>query len=123
MFGAFPMILIAVILYNLTMFGGGAAGHDIVALLDQNFTLPMFSGDKWKISLGDPHRQARDHQSRAIDADLHRRPGGVPDAQGLRHRPFFFIMAMCLFDVVAGYTISIVAAKRDFSVSPHGSDY
>jgi hypothetical protein len=26
---------------------------------------------------------------------------------------------MCLFDVVAGYTISIVAAKRDFSMAPH----
>ena len=26
---------------------------------------------------------------------------------------------MCLFDVVAGYTISIVAAKRDLSVAPH----
>ena len=53
MFGAFPLILIAVVLYNLTVFGGGAAGHDIVSLLAQSFTIPIFSGDKWKISLGD----------------------------------------------------------------------
>jgi hypothetical protein len=26
---------------------------------------------------------------------------------------------MCLFDVVAGYTISLVAAKRDLSMAPH----
>jgi hypothetical protein len=26
---------------------------------------------------------------------------------------------MCLFDVIAGYTISIIAARRDMSVIPH----
>ena len=30
---------------------------------------------------------------------------------------FFFITAMALFDVVAGFTISIVAAKRDLGVA------
>jgi F0F1-type ATP synthase assembly protein I len=39
--------------------------------------------------------------------------------------PFFFIVGMCLFDVVAGYTITIITAKRDVSVAPHdhGNDY
>ena len=31
--------------------------------------------------------------------------------------PFFFIMMMALFDIVAGFTISIVAAKRDLGVA------
>jgi hypothetical protein len=26
---------------------------------------------------------------------------------------------MCLFDVVAGYTISIIAARRDLELRPH----
>ena len=32
------------------------------------------------------------------------------------------IIAMCLFDVVARYTISIIAAKRDLSVAPRDGD-
>jgi len=31
---------------------------------------------------------------------------------------FFFIVLMCLFDVIAGFTISSVAAKREISVAP-----
>ena len=31
--------------------------------------------------------------------------------------PFFLIMMMALFDIVAGFTISIVAAKRDLGVA------
>ena len=33
--------------------------------------------------------------------------------KGFGTSTFFLITAMCLFDVVAGYTISIIAAKRD----------
>ena len=43
--------------------------------------------------------------------------------KGFGTSPFFFITAMCLFDTVAGYTISIIAAKRDVNVMPaHGYD-
>jgi len=30
--------------------------------------------------------------------------------------------AMCLFDVVAGYTVSIIATKRDLSMAPRDGD-
>ena len=54
MLGPFPIILIAVVLYNLTLFGGAAAGqHDMAAILAQSFTINMFSGDGWKVTLGD----------------------------------------------------------------------
>jgi hypothetical protein len=36
--------------------------------------------------------------------------------KGFSTSAFFLITMMCLFDVVAGYTISIVAAKRDLNV-------
>ena len=39
--------------------------------------------------------------------------------KGFGTSTFFLITAMCLFDVVAGYTISIIAARRDLSVIPH----
>jgi len=54
MLRAFPMILLAVLAYNAVAFVSGAAGqHDINAVLGQNFSIPMFSGDKWKITAGD----------------------------------------------------------------------
>ena len=39
--------------------------------------------------------------------------------KGFGTSTFFLLTAMCLFDVVAGYTISLVAAKRDLSMAPH----
>jgi hypothetical protein len=43
--------------------------------------------------------------------------------KGFSTSTFFLITAMCLFDVVAGYTISIVAARRDLGVMPVDRDY
>ena len=53
MLRAFPLILISVLLYNGMAFIGGAAGHDTAALLAQSFTVHLFSGDGWKVTLGD----------------------------------------------------------------------
>ena len=39
--------------------------------------------------------------------------------KGFGTSAFFFVMGMCLFDVVAGYSISIVAARRDLHMLPH----
>jgi len=39
--------------------------------------------------------------------------------KGFATSAFFLLTAMCLFDVVAGYTISIVSARRDLMV-PRG---
>jgi hypothetical protein len=36
--------------------------------------------------------------------------------KGFSTSVFFLITAMCLFDVVAGYSISIVASRRDMNV-------
>ena len=38
--------------------------------------------------------------------------------KGFATSTFFLITLMCLFDVVAGYTVSIVTAKRDVAVVP-----
>jgi hypothetical protein len=42
--------------------------------------------------------------------------------KGFASTPFFFIMIMTLFDVVAGYTISIVAAEHDLGLGRAGTD-
>ena len=138
MLRVFPMILIAVIAYNILVFSSGAVGQrDIAALLDKGFSLALFSGDIWKISLGDTfvtgalallfveiikaagttHREIINHGLSMLTF-----VGAVVEflvLKGFGTSTFFLITAMCLFDVVAGYTISIVAAKRDLSMAPH----
>jgi hypothetical protein len=42
--------------------------------------------------------------------------------KGFATTPFFMIMFMTLFDVVAGYTISIVAAEHDLGLGRAGTD-
>jgi hypothetical protein len=134
---AFPLILIAVLAYNVLIFVGGAMGHDAPSLLGQNFLVTVFSGDIWKISLGDglmalalallfieivkatrtTRRAILNHAFSVLTFVVALVEFIV--LKGFGTSTFFFITMLCLFDVVAGYTISIVAAKRDLSVAPH----
>lgn len=135
MLGPFPAIVIAVLLYNLTLFGGAAAGqHDMAAILAQNFTIRMFSGDAWKVTVGDLFllltlallfvetiKAARSSSREIVNHALSMVTFVVAMAEflvikGFATSVFFLITAMCLFDVVAGYTISIISAKRDMSI-------
>jgi hypothetical protein len=141
MLRAFPMILISVVLYNAMVFGGVASGHDVVALLAQSFTLHLFSGDVWKVTLGDLFLAAsllflffetvkatRSSTRELINHGLSMLTFTAAlvefiTLKGFGTSTFFFITAMCLFDVVAGYTISIIAAKRDLQVVRTGHGY
>lgn len=135
MLGPFPVILIAVILYNLTLFGGAAAGqHDMAAILGRNFTVHMFSGDGWKVTVSDLFvalallllfveiiKATRASERTIVNHALSTLnfAGAITEflvLKGFATSAFFLICAMSLFDVVAGYTISIVAAKRDLMV-------
>jgi hypothetical protein len=132
---AFPLILIVVVIYNLAFFGGDMTGHhDMQALQDQSFALKMFSGDVWRITVSDMfevlalvmlfvetvkaarsgHRAILNHAFSMLTF-----VGALVEflvLKGFSTSAFFLITAMCLFDVVAGYTISIVAARRDLAV-------
>jgi hypothetical protein len=138
MLGAFPTILIAVILYSVVALVGGASHHDMQAWLSGGFEIKMFSGDLWRITVGDlfilaslgmlfvevvkatstNRREILNHAFSMLTfvialiefITLH----------GFATSVFFLIMMMAAFDVVAGYTISIVTAKRDLSVVPSG---
>lgn len=133
---AFPMILVAVLAYNLVVFGGATTGHDTAGLLAQHFALTVMSGDVWKISLGDglvalallllfvetvkaartSHREILNHALSLVTFIVALVEFIV--LKGFGTSVFFLITAMCLFDVVAGYTIAIIAAKRDLSMTP-----
>ena len=98
--------------------------------------MTVFSGDIWKITLGDgllalallllfvetikaahtSHREILNHALSLLTFI-----GALVEfitLKGFGTSVFFLITGMCLFDVVAGYTISIIAAKRDLSVAP-----
>ena len=68
---------------------------------------------------GDPHRPAA--RSSTMRLSMLTFIGALVEfitLKGFGTSTFFFITAMCLFDVVAGYTISIIAARRDLSMIP-----
>ena len=136
MLRAFPKMLIAVLAYNVLIFGGGAMGHAADALLAQHVPVTVVSGDVWKISLGDglvalslvllfieiikatrtSRREILNHALSTLTL-----MGAVAEfavVKGFGTSTFFLITLMCLFDVVAGYTVSIVTAKRDVALVP-----
>ena len=129
MLRAFLMILLA--------FSDPAAGDDVTALLAQAIKIKVLSGDLWKITASDgfvvatllllfietvkatrtEHREILNHGLSLLTFI-----GALVEfvvLKGFGTSTFFFITAMCLFDVVAGYTISIITARRDMSVIPH----
>ena len=137
---AFPMILIAVLVYNALVFGARALGHDATALLAQSFPLTVLSGDVWKISLGDgllalslallfietlkaartSHRAFLNHALALLTF-----AGALTEfilLKGFGSSIFFLIVLMCLFDVVAGFSISVVAGKRDRAMAAAEQD-
>jgi hypothetical protein len=136
MLRAFPKMLIAVLVYNALIFGGGAMGRTADTLLAQNIPVTVVSGDVWKISLGDglvalalvllfieiikatrtSRREILNHALSTLTL-----MGAVAEflvVKGFGTSTFFLIALMCLFDVVAGYTVSIVTARRDLAVVP-----
>ncbi|MGH6872863.1 MAG: hypothetical protein ACREHE_15285 [Rhizomicrobium sp.] len=143
MFRLFPLLIIPIVIYNLFALGGGVIGHyDIQDLLSLNhsITIHMFSGDQWKFSFGDllvfgslillfieVIKATRTTSSEIINHALSMATFVIAliefiTLKGFATSPFFFIMCMTLFDVVAGYTISIVAAEHDLGLGRAGTD-
>lgn len=141
MLRAFPLILISVLLYNAMAFFGGASGHPSLALLAESFTIPLFSGDAWKVTLADMFvafalvllfvetvRATRNTARELVNHALSMLTFSAAlvefiTLKGFGTSTFFFITAMCLFDVVAGYTISIIATRRAVDVTHEGHGY
>ncbi len=139
----FPLLLLPVILYNLIALGGGVIFHmDLQDALSIKHALgiKMFSGETWMFSFGDfmilltlallfveVVKATRTTSREIINHGLSMLTFVVAliefiTLKGFASTPFFFIMIMCLFDVVAGYTISIVAAEHDLGLGRAGTD-
>jgi hypothetical protein len=132
----FPLLSIIVIIYNLLAFGHGLASHNAMeAFLTQNaVTIHMFSGDVWNFTIGDflilialvllfveIVKATRTTSREIINHALSMVTFVVAliefiTIKGFSTSAFFFIMAFTIFDVIAGYTISIVAAEHDLGM-------
>jgi hypothetical protein len=136
----FPLLLIAVILYNFIAFGTGASHHDVFATLNSAVTIHMFSGDEWRYSLGDALvtfslvllfieivKSTRTSSRQIVNHGLSLLTFVVALVEfivlhGFATSTFFFILVMCLIDVVGGYTISIIAAEHNLGLARVSTD-
>lgn len=141
----FPLILISVAIYNVLALGSGAVHYfdpkagGLADFLTDGITIPMISG-KWFFSIADlivlvtlillfveVIKATRTTSREIINHALSMVTFVVALIEfiilrGFATSTFFFIMVMSLFDVVAGYTISIVAAEHDLGLGRAGTD-
>lgn len=136
----FPLLLIAVIVYNILASGTGLTHHDIYGTLNSAVTIHMFSGDDWRYSIGDLLvtlslvllfveivKSTRTSSRQIVNHGLSMLTFVVALVEfivlrGFATSTFFFILVMCLIDVVGGYTISIIAAEHDLGLGRAGTD-
>jgi hypothetical protein len=131
-------MIFAVLAYNVAAFGGfmfAGQPDGMAKLLAAGHPVPMFSGDVWNFTLGDTIvllgfvllfvEIIKATRTTSVEIVNHAFSvlvfiGALVEFLVLHNfatSVFFFLVLMCLFDVVAGYTISIVAAKRDLGIA------
>lgn len=130
-----PLLAIPVLILNVIVFTG-AGGGDLRDWLNQSlFSITGLSGDSWSLSPGDLIvvlglvllfvEIIKSTRTDSISLINH----GIAAlafvlfllefliVKGFMNSPFFIIMMMQLIDVIAGYTVTVIAAKRDFGSS------
>jgi hypothetical protein len=147
----FPLLVIPIVIYNLFALGGGMIfNYNIQDLLltcvgegcrnSHAIGIKMFSGQTWFFSFGDllvlgslillfveVVKATRTTSNEIINHGLSMLVFVIAliefiTLKGFATTPFFMIMFMTLFDVIAGYTISIVAAEHDLGLGRAGTD-
>lgn len=134
MFAAFPLLALPVLLYNLVLLTmkGGLGSPDVAAQLAQPlFTIHMTSGGAWPVNLGDLYLGAslvvmfiellKSTNSRNVAIINHSLSMILFVIclieflllKGFSTSVFFLITLMVLLDVLAGFIVTIVSARRD----------
>ncbi|MBS0469494.1 MAG: hypothetical protein JSR60_00380 [Proteobacteria bacterium] len=139
----FPLLVVPLIIYNLIVFFGAVVFHmniqDALSIT-HSIGIKMFSGETWQFSFGDfiilltigllfieVIKATRTTSREIINHGLSLLTFIVAliefiTLKGFASTPFFFVVVMTLFDVAAGYTISIVAAEHDLGLGRSGTD-
>lgn len=136
---SFPLMIVAVLVYNIAAFGGfmfAGEPDGMTKLLAAGHPIMLFSGDVWNFTFGDMlllltllllfAEIIKATRSSTVEVVNHAFSvlvfiGALVEflvVHNFATSVFFFIVLLCLFDVIAGYTISIVAARRDLSIAP-----
>ncbi|MGD0143471.1 MAG: hypothetical protein ABSC92_09950 [Rhizomicrobium sp.] len=142
MLRAFPLLAIMIILYALLTFGGGMfAHHDMHTFMDREIlNIGLISTDRWSFKVGDLFllislvllfvevvKATRTTTKELINHGLAMLTFVVAlilfiTVKGFATSTFFLMTVMSLFDVIAGYTISVVAAEHDLGMGRAGTD-
>ena len=132
---ALPLLVIPVVLYNIVvltgLFGGaGAVGTD-AALRDILFTIPMASGAGWSVGVGDMilflalillfFELLKSTSSQKVAIVNHALSMILFVAclveflliKGFATSTFFLIVTMVMLDVLAGFIVTIISARKD----------
>lgn len=137
-FTVFPLMIIPVVVYNILALGGATFStiEDMRLRLDTDvFALPMTSGVTWDITPG--HALIAGSLLMLFFELI--KSTGIGRAAVMNHAfslvlfivclveflllpafatsVFFLIMVMTLLDVMAGFMVTIAAARRDFAVA------
>ena len=141
MFAAFPLLALPVVLYNLialTLAGGFSSTEASGRIAERMFTLSMTSRAPWPISLGDMIlalalvvlfiELLKSTTSRRVAIVNHSLSMILFIAclvefllaPAFATSTFFLLTLMVLLDVLAGFIVTIVAARRDIDLSPGG---
>ena len=137
MFAAFPLLALPVLLYNLillTMRGGLTSPDAAAQLATPLFTIHMTSGGAWPVNLGDLFlggalvvmfiELLKSTNSRNVAIVNHSLSMILFVAcliefllvKGFATSVFFLMTLMVLLDVLAGFIVTIVAARRDIDL-------
>jgi hypothetical protein len=140
MFRLFPLLAVPVAIYNVFALGVTVAKHNAQDVLSAHFSIHMFSGDMWNIDFNDflmlfglillfieVIKATRTTSNELINHGLSMLVFVIClvefiTLKGFATSTFFFLTLFTLFDVVAGYTISIVAAEHDLGLGRAGTD-
>ena len=138
MFAAFPLLALPVFVYNLMLFalpGGLRTAEATTQFSSKVFSIRMMSGGMWELSLGDLFLAAslvilfiellKSTTSRKVAIINHSLSmilfivclvefllfGGFATSV------FFIITLMVLLDVLAGFIVTIISARRDIDLA------
>jgi len=132
---ALPLLLIPVVLYNIVILfgatgGGGMAEADAI-LRDPLFSIPMTSGANWSVGVGDLilflslillfFELLKSTSSQKVAIVNHALSLIVFVVclveflliRGFATSTFFLILSMVMLDVLAGFIVTIIAARKD----------
>ncbi len=133
-FSAIPLFLFVLIIYNAIVLLGSPETLGLGLL-----TMTLISGAEWSISVSDLllvtglvvlyieiFKATRTSVSSVINHTLSMLVFiafiiEFISVKGAGNSTFLLLGLMALMDVVAGFTITIVAARRDFNVGDHGN--